>query len=142
MSTRRGDSYALQLSDKKVAQKVKAKRSQRIKRKSKIKRNSITVMDGDGEDDSDEPDLKKETGETWHLVADFHLSEKSDVCSFGVVLVEIITAMKMVDFWQHHTKINLASFGVDRLGKGHVDEIIEPFLDPHRDAWTLTFVHK
>ncbi|KAK3015360.1 hypothetical protein RJ639_005632 [Escallonia herrerae] len=72
----------------------------------------------------------------------FHLSDKSDVYSFGVVLVEIITAMKVVDFSRHHTEINLAALAIERIGKGRVDEIIDPFLDPHRDAWTLTSVHK
>ncbi|KAK2984503.1 hypothetical protein RJ640_016889 [Escallonia rubra] len=71
-----------------------------------------------------------------------HLYEKSDVYSFGVVLVEIITTMKMVDFWQHHTEINLAALGIDIIGKCHVDEIIDTFLDPYRDAWTLTSIHK
>ncbi|GAB4847063.1 Wall-associated receptor kinase-like 14, partial [Ancistrocladus abbreviatus] len=37
---------------------------------------------------------------------------------------------------------NLTALAVDRIGKGHVDEIIDPFLEPHRDAWTLLSVHK
>ncbi|CAI9110056.1 OLC1v1010018C1 [Oldenlandia corymbosa var. corymbosa] len=28
------------------------------------------------------------------------------------------------------------------IGKGRLDEIIDPFLEPHRDAWTLSSVHK
>ncbi|XP_010255034.1 PREDICTED: wall-associated receptor kinase-like 14 [Nelumbo nucifera] len=72
----------------------------------------------------------------------FHLSDKSDVYSFGVVLVEIITAMKVVDFSRPHSDINLAALAIDRIGKGCVDEIIDPFLEPHRDAWTLSSVHK
>ncbi|CAA2970920.1 wall-associated receptor kinase-like 14 [Olea europaea subsp. europaea] len=72
----------------------------------------------------------------------FHLSDKSDVYSFGVVLVEIITAMKVVDFSRTHSEINLAALAIDRIGKGRVDEIIDPFLEPNRDAWTLCSVHK
>lgn len=72
----------------------------------------------------------------------FHLSDKSDVYSFGVVLVEIITGLKVVDFSRPHTEINLAALATERIVKGHVDEIIDPFLDPHRDAWTLSSVHK
>lgn len=72
----------------------------------------------------------------------FHLSDKSDVYSFGVVLVEIITALKVVDFSRHHTEINLAALAIDRIGKGRVDEIIDPFLEPNRDAWTLSSIHK
>ncbi|XP_076922290.1 wall-associated receptor kinase-like 14 [Bidens hawaiensis] len=71
----------------------------------------------------------------------FHLSDKSDVYSFGVVLVEIITALKVVDFSRHHTEINLAALAIDKIGKGRVDDIIDPFLDPNRDAWTLTSIH-
>ncbi|KZV53178.1 wall-associated receptor kinase-like 14-like [Dorcoceras hygrometricum] len=72
----------------------------------------------------------------------FHLSDKSDVYSFGVVLVEIITAMKVVDFSRPHSEINLAALAIDRIGKGHVDEIIDPYLEPNRDAWTLSSIHK
>ncbi|XP_057541986.1 wall-associated receptor kinase-like 14 [Amaranthus tricolor] len=72
----------------------------------------------------------------------FHLSDKSDVYSFGVVLVEIITAMKVVDFNRPHTEVNLAALAIDKIGKGRIDEIIDPFIDLHRDAWTLASVHK
>ncbi|KAL2522870.1 Wall-associated receptor kinase-like 14 [Forsythia ovata] len=72
----------------------------------------------------------------------FHLSDKSDVYSFGVVLVEIVTAMKVVDFSRSHSEINLAALAIDRIGKGRVDEIMDPFLEPNRDAWTLSSVHK
>lgn len=72
----------------------------------------------------------------------FHLSDKSDVYSFGVVLVEIISALKVVDFTRPQDEVNLAALAIDRIGKGHLDEIIDPFLEPHRDAWTLSSVHK
>ncbi|XP_037420084.1 wall-associated receptor kinase-like 14 [Triticum dicoccoides] len=72
----------------------------------------------------------------------FHLSDKSDVYSFGVVLVEIITAMKAVDFSRGPSEVNLAQLAVERIGRGCVDDIVDPFLDPHRDAWTLTSIHK
>ncbi|GLU13651.1 hypothetical protein SLE2022_302750 [Rubroshorea leprosula] len=71
----------------------------------------------------------------------FHLSDKSDVYSFGVVLVEIITAMKVVDFSRPHSDVNLAALAIDRIGRGCVDEIIDPCLDPHKDAWTLSSIH-
>ncbi|XP_054825787.1 wall-associated receptor kinase-like 14 [Prosopis cineraria] len=72
----------------------------------------------------------------------YHLSDKSDVYSFGVVLIEIITALKVVDFGRPHNEVNLAALAVDRIRRGCVDEIIDPFLEPHRDAWTLYSVHK
>ncbi|GAB2279696.1 hypothetical protein Dimus_014338 [Dionaea muscipula] len=72
----------------------------------------------------------------------FHLSDKSDVYSFGVVLVEMITSLKVVDFSRPHSEVNLAALAIDRIGKGLVDEIIDPFLEPNRDAWTLSSIHK
>ncbi|KAL3592068.1 hypothetical protein D5086_010708 [Populus alba] len=71
----------------------------------------------------------------------FHLSDKSDVYSFGVVLVEIITAQKVVDFSRPHSEVNLAALAIDRIGRGCVDEIVDPYLDPNRDAWTLSSIH-
>lgn len=72
----------------------------------------------------------------------FHLSDKSDVYSFGVVLVEIITALKVVDFNREQSEINLAALAIDKIGKGRVDDIIDPFLEPYRDAWTLSSINK
>ncbi|XP_068654289.1 wall-associated receptor kinase-like 14 [Aristolochia californica] len=72
----------------------------------------------------------------------FHLSDKSDVYSFGVVLVEIISGMKVVDFSRAPCEVNLAALAIDKIGKGCVDEILDPFLEPHTDAWSLSSVHK
>ncbi|KAF8015493.1 hypothetical protein BT93_H1111 [Corymbia citriodora subsp. variegata] len=72
----------------------------------------------------------------------FHLSDKSDVYSFGVVLVEILTALKVVDFSRPHSDVNLAALAIDRIGRGCMDDIIDPSLDPQRDAWTLSSIHK
>ncbi|GMH06442.1 hypothetical protein Nepgr_008282 [Nepenthes gracilis] len=72
----------------------------------------------------------------------FHLSDKSDVCSFGVVLLEIITALKVVDFSRPQKEVNLAALAVDRFWKGRINEIIDPFLGSNRDAWTLSSIHK
>ncbi|KAI5426412.1 hypothetical protein KIW84_032003, partial [Lathyrus oleraceus] len=72
----------------------------------------------------------------------FHLSDKSDVYNFGVVLVEIITAMKVVDFGRPQSEINLAELAVDRIRRGSIDEIVDPFIEPNRDAWTLYSIHK
>ncbi|GMI96769.1 hypothetical protein like AT2G23450 [Hibiscus trionum] len=72
----------------------------------------------------------------------FHLSDKSDVYSFGVVLIEIITALKVVDFSRPLNEANLAAVATDRISKGRLDEIIDPFLDPNSDSWTLSSIHK
>ncbi|KAI3713080.1 hypothetical protein L1987_71651 [Smallanthus sonchifolius] len=55
---------------------------------------------------------------------------------------QIITALKVVDFSRHHSEINLAALAIDKIGKGCVDDIIDPFLEPNRDAWTLSSIHK
>ncbi|KAL6493138.1 hypothetical protein OROGR_032897 [Orobanche gracilis] len=72
----------------------------------------------------------------------FHLSDKSDVYSFGVVLIEIISAFRVVDFSRSQDEVNLASLAVDRIGRGRLVEIIDPFLKPSLDSWTLSSVHK
>ncbi|OMO74964.1 hypothetical protein COLO4_26397 [Corchorus olitorius] len=72
----------------------------------------------------------------------FHLSDKSDVYSFGVVLIEIITALKAVDFSRPPNEVNLAAVATDRISKGRLDEIIDPFLEPNSDSWTLSSIHK
>ncbi|KAI8548757.1 hypothetical protein RHMOL_Rhmol07G0298500 [Rhododendron molle] len=72
----------------------------------------------------------------------FHLSDKSDVYSLGVVLVEIITGLRAIDFARAHNEVNLASLATDRIAKGRLQEIIDPVLDPQGDEWTLSSVHK
>lgn len=72
----------------------------------------------------------------------FHLSDKSDVYSLGVVLVEIITGLRAIDFSRPHNEVNLASLATDRIAKGRLEEIIDPVLDPQGDEWTLSSVHK
>lgn len=72
----------------------------------------------------------------------FHLSDKSDVYSFGVVLLEIITALKVVDFSRVQSEVNLAVLAIDKIGRGCIDEIIDPYLEANRDAWTLASIHR
>ncbi|KAE8735134.1 Wall-associated receptor kinase-like 14 [Hibiscus syriacus] len=72
----------------------------------------------------------------------FHLSDKSDVYSFGVVLIEMITALKVVDFSRLPNEANLAAVATDRISKGRLDEMIDPFLVPKSDSWTLCSIHK
>ncbi|KAL9681680.1 hypothetical protein QQ045_013467 [Rhodiola kirilowii] len=38
------------------------------------------------------------------------------------------------EFMTSHSEVNLAALAIDRIGRGSVDEIIDPFLDPHKDA--------
>ncbi|KAL4368889.1 hypothetical protein GQ457_05G013170 [Hibiscus cannabinus] len=53
----------------------------------------------------------------------------------------IITALKVVDFSRPHCEVNLAALATDRIGRGRVDEMIDPHLDLHGDAWTLSSIH-
>lgn len=72
----------------------------------------------------------------------FHLSDRSDVYSFGVVLVEIITSLKVVDFTRGQNEVNLASLAIDRIGKGRLVEIIDPFIAQTLDHSTLSSLQK
>uniref|UniRef100_A0A453IP74 Protein kinase domain-containing protein n=1 Tax=Aegilops tauschii subsp. strangulata TaxID=200361 RepID=A0A453IP74_AEGTS len=58
----------------------------------------------------------------------FHLSDKSDVYSFDVVLVEIITAMKAVDFSRGPSEVNLAQLAVENVillcSKSHTNVVL------------------
>ncbi|KAF9668626.1 hypothetical protein SADUNF_Sadunf14G0023300 [Salix dunnii] len=49
---------------------------------------------------------------------------------------------KVLDFSRPQDEVNLASLAIDKIGRGRLDEIIDPFLDLHSDAWTFTSVHK
>ncbi|CAL9172621.1 unnamed protein product [Musa hybrid cultivar] len=72
----------------------------------------------------------------------FHLSDKCDVYSFGVVLVEIITAMKVVDFGRATSEVNLAALATDRIGKGMVEDIVDPFIKDDWDGRTRASVQE
>nr|TKS01466.1 wall-associated receptor kinase-like 14 isoform X1 [Populus alba] len=54
----------------------------------------------------------------------------------------IENAKKVVDFSRPQNEVNLAALATDRIGRGRLDEIIDPFLDLHSDAWTFSSVHK
>ncbi|KAF3642995.1 hypothetical protein FXO38_20825, partial [Capsicum annuum] len=62
--------------------------------------------------------------------------------SFGVVLDEIITGLKAGDFARAQDEINLAVLTINNIGKGNLDEIIDPFIKLHMDEWTLSSIHK
>ncbi|KAL4282767.1 hypothetical protein GQ457_16G014270 [Hibiscus cannabinus] len=53
-----------------------------------------------------------------------------------------LLALKVVDFSRPPNEANLASVATDRISKGRLDEIIDPFLDPNNDSWTLSSIHK
>ncbi|KAG6471391.1 wall-associated receptor kinase-like 14 isoform X1 [Zingiber officinale] len=73
----------------------------------------------------------------------FHLSDKSDVYSFGVVLAEMLTAMKVVDFRRvPEREVNLALLAVNAIGKGQVEDIVDPFIKGNWDDATKVSMGK
>ncbi|KAI3985941.1 hypothetical protein MKX01_039023 [Papaver californicum] len=72
----------------------------------------------------------------------FHLSDRSDAYSFGVVLIEILSGLKVVDFTRQPNEVNLANFAMEKIRMGCLDKIIDPFLEQHKNAWTSSSMHK
>ncbi|KAK4426338.1 Wall-associated receptor kinase-like 14 [Sesamum alatum] len=62
--------------------------------------------------------------------------------TLGILIGGIIAGVLLVAALAVICEINLAALAIDRIGKGRIDEIIDPFLEPNRDAWTLSSVHK
>ncbi|GLJ09812.1 hypothetical protein SUGI_0116290 [Cryptomeria japonica] len=60
-------------------------------------------------------------------VADFGLS------SFGVVLVEIISAKVAVDIMRNRNEISLANMATDKIKRGVLDELVDPELKIERN---------
>ena len=57
-------------------------------------------------------------------------------------MVEIITALQVVDFSCKDKEINLAFLPVKKIGEGCINEIINPFLEVHKDTWVKVAVHR
>nr|XP_016489380.1 PREDICTED: LEAF RUST 10 DISEASE-RESISTANCE LOCUS RECEPTOR-LIKE PROTEIN KINASE-like 1.5 [Nicotiana tabacum] len=80
------------------------------------------------------------TGEVWtgpqgtpgYLDPDYHksfrLNEKSDIYSFGVVLLELITGMKAVDQKREKREMALADMVVSRIQMGLLQQVVDPVL--------------
>ncbi|XP_057839941.2 LEAF RUST 10 DISEASE-RESISTANCE LOCUS RECEPTOR-LIKE PROTEIN KINASE-like 1.2 [Cryptomeria japonica] len=63
----------------------------------------------------------------------FQLTEKSDVYSLGVVLVEIISAKVAVDIMRNRNEISLAKMATDKIRRGVLDELVDPDLKMGRN---------
>ncbi|KAJ7519645.1 hypothetical protein O6H91_20G048300 [Diphasiastrum complanatum] len=59
----------------------------------------------------------------------FCLTDKSDVYSYGVVLIEMITALKVVDFTRDKREVNLAALALTKIANGTLDEVVDSFLE-------------
>ncbi|KAL1550965.1 non-specific serine/threonine protein kinase [Salvia divinorum] len=58
----------------------------------------------------------------------FRLNEKSDIYSFGVVLLELITGMRAVDQTREMREMTLADMVVPRIQMGLLHQVVDPVL--------------
>ncbi|KAL9354986.1 hypothetical protein Peur_052956 [Populus x canadensis] len=63
----------------------------------------------------------------------YHLTNKSDVYSYGVVLIELISALEAVDITRHRHDINLSSMAVNKIQNHALNELVDPFLGFDKD---------
>lgn len=64
----------------------------------------------------------------------YQLTEKSDVFSFGVVLMELISAKPAVDITRHRHDINLSNMAIDRIRNHALHELVDPKLGYDKDC--------
>ncbi|KAK3225284.1 hypothetical protein Dsin_005146 [Dipteronia sinensis] len=58
----------------------------------------------------------------------YQLTDKSDVFSFGVVLVELISSMPAVDITRHRHEINLSNLAINKIQNKALHELVDPSL--------------
>lgn len=58
----------------------------------------------------------------------YQLTDKSDVYSYGVVLLEMLTSQRAIDFSRNEDDVNLAIYVSQRANGGSVMEIVDPRL--------------
>ncbi|XP_027343290.1 LEAF RUST 10 DISEASE-RESISTANCE LOCUS RECEPTOR-LIKE PROTEIN KINASE-like 1.2 [Abrus precatorius] len=58
----------------------------------------------------------------------YQLTDKSDVFSFGVVLIELISSMPAVDISRHRHEINLFNMAIKKIQSGALHELVDPTL--------------
>lgn len=58
----------------------------------------------------------------------FRLTEKSDLYSFGVVLLELVTGLKAVDQTREKQEVALADMAVGRIQMGLLSQVVDPSL--------------
>lgn len=58
----------------------------------------------------------------------FRLTDKSDVFSFGMVLLELLTSLKPVDFQRGPEDVNLKAMALPFIQNGNIETIVDPGL--------------
>ncbi|KAF5469080.1 hypothetical protein F2P56_013178 [Juglans regia] len=64
----------------------------------------------------------------------YQLTEKSDVFSFGVVLIELISSMPAVDITRHRHEINLSNMAVNKIQNKTLHELVDKTLGFESDS--------
>uniref|UniRef100_A0A5B7A4M1 Protein kinase domain-containing protein n=1 Tax=Davidia involucrata TaxID=16924 RepID=A0A5B7A4M1_DAVIN len=64
----------------------------------------------------------------------YQLTDKSDVYSLGVVLIELISSMPAVDISRHWDEINLADLAINRIQNGALNQLVDLSLGFESDA--------
>ncbi|XWS48279.1 hypothetical protein CRYUN_Cryun13aG0061600 [Craigia yunnanensis] len=58
----------------------------------------------------------------------YQLTDKSDVFSFGVVLIELISSKLAVDITRHRHEINLSNMAISKIQNRALHELVDPSL--------------
>ncbi|KHN04061.1 Wall-associated receptor kinase-like 20 [Glycine soja] len=56
----------------------------------------------------------------------FQLTDKSDIYGFGVVLMELLTAQKAIDFNREEESVNLAMYGKRKMVEDKLMDVVDP----------------
>ncbi|XP_052293976.1 LEAF RUST 10 DISEASE-RESISTANCE LOCUS RECEPTOR-LIKE PROTEIN KINASE-like 1.2 isoform X4 [Citrus sinensis] len=63
----------------------------------------------------------------------YQLTDKSDVFSFGVVLIELISSMPAVDITRHRHEINLSNLAINKIQNKALHELVDQTLGYESD---------